>query len=271
MEKEDQRIRLTKRLLKENLIELLAEKNIGRISVTELCSRSDINRSTFYQHYNTPKDVLLGIEREFSERAFASLKGMPDSDSFEERLTRVCSFIYENAALQRIILKNTPDLLDERRGLLMRDELGRLHAIHQQLELRQLKVPGSNIVAAAALGLVLLDVHAEQAQRVYVIIDALAFGLNALSVQVFHDLPSRGGMLGIRLLQQILHDVEQLEFLIGRTRHGNHFSFSSVRADTVFSPLDQILQQIKSHNPYFITECGMYQHGKRKHNIERDS
>ena len=53
MEKnENQRIKLTKRLLKESLLKLLTEKNIKKISVSELCQTAGINRSTFYNHYN---------------------------------------------------------------------------------------------------------------------------------------------------------------------------------------------------------------------------
>ena len=109
MEKEDQRIRLTKRLLKEKLIELLDKKRIDKISVTELCKQAEINRSTFYQHYSTPKDVLLDIEREFSREAVASLRRINPGSTLEERLTQICAFIYQNAAMQKIILKNTSD------------------------------------------------------------------------------------------------------------------------------------------------------------------
>ena len=60
--KENQRIALTKRLLKESLLQLMEEKNIQNITVSELCERSEINRSTFYNHYGCPADVLKEIE-----------------------------------------------------------------------------------------------------------------------------------------------------------------------------------------------------------------
>ena len=48
---ENQRTRLTKRLLRENLLELLKEKPVEYITVKELCEYAELNRSTFYAYY----------------------------------------------------------------------------------------------------------------------------------------------------------------------------------------------------------------------------
>lgn len=109
MGKEDQRIRLTKRIIKETLIEMLGESDLDKISVTALCSHAEINRSTFYQHYGAPKDVLLDIERDFSEKTVRLMKEADSHSSFEQRLTKVCSYIHENAEMQKRIFRNTPD------------------------------------------------------------------------------------------------------------------------------------------------------------------
>ncbi|MDR2043622.1 MAG: TetR/AcrR family transcriptional regulator [Clostridium sp.] len=71
---ENQRIRLSKALLKNALIELLWEKNIEKISIYELCDRAQINRTTFYKYYgdqyalleDIENDWLLALERHFS-------------------------------------------------------------------------------------------------------------------------------------------------------------------------------------------------------------
>ena len=54
--KEDRRIRITKKAIKESLIELLQEYPIAKISVKMICESADINRSTFYAHYNDQSD-----------------------------------------------------------------------------------------------------------------------------------------------------------------------------------------------------------------------
>ena len=45
--KENQRITLTKRLLKESLVRLMEAKSLQKISVSELCKDAGINRATF--------------------------------------------------------------------------------------------------------------------------------------------------------------------------------------------------------------------------------
>lgn len=60
--KEDRRIKRTKSLLKNGLIELMKEKDVQKITVKELVEHVDINRSTFYLHYNDIDDLLTEIE-----------------------------------------------------------------------------------------------------------------------------------------------------------------------------------------------------------------
>ena len=63
--KNNQRAKLSKLLLKNAFMDLLEEKgSANKISVRELCERAELNRSTFYAHYNEPKDLLKEIESE---------------------------------------------------------------------------------------------------------------------------------------------------------------------------------------------------------------
>ena len=62
--KTDRRILKTKRVLRESLLYLLKEQPIQKISVSLLCEKSDINRSTFYTYYSSPMDLLESIEDE---------------------------------------------------------------------------------------------------------------------------------------------------------------------------------------------------------------
>lgn len=60
--KNNQRTRLSKIMLKNAMMDLLREKNtVEKISVKELCERAELNRSTFYAHYNEPKDLFEEI------------------------------------------------------------------------------------------------------------------------------------------------------------------------------------------------------------------
>lgn len=60
----DRRIRRTKALLLQGLVQLMETKDIKDISVKELSDLADINRGTFYLHYSDIYDMLAQIEDE---------------------------------------------------------------------------------------------------------------------------------------------------------------------------------------------------------------
>lgn len=62
--KNDRRIRKSKESLKNSLIELMKEKSVNNITVKELVSNADLNRSTFYNYYSDIPDMLSKLEME---------------------------------------------------------------------------------------------------------------------------------------------------------------------------------------------------------------
>lgn len=62
--KQDRRIDRTKIFLKDALLKLMSEKPISKISITELCTEANINRGTFYAHYDNQNSLLTYIEDE---------------------------------------------------------------------------------------------------------------------------------------------------------------------------------------------------------------
>lgn len=65
------RVKMTKMLLKQSLVDLMREKSIHEISIKDICAGADINRSTFYRHYNTQyelyDDILNDISSDIGE------------------------------------------------------------------------------------------------------------------------------------------------------------------------------------------------------------
>ena len=59
---------MTKKMMKEALLELMENQNIISISVTAICETADINRSTFYNYYKDPVELLWDIEQDFLDR-----------------------------------------------------------------------------------------------------------------------------------------------------------------------------------------------------------
>ena len=61
---ENQRVVITKRMLKESLLRILKEKDLDTINVAELCREAGVNRATFYRHYAIPRDVLMEMQQD---------------------------------------------------------------------------------------------------------------------------------------------------------------------------------------------------------------
>ena len=62
VKKEDRRVRRTKKLLTQALTELMQQKQVKEITVTELTDLADMNRGTFYLYYKDIFDMLEHIE-----------------------------------------------------------------------------------------------------------------------------------------------------------------------------------------------------------------
>lgn len=105
-----QRRTLTKRLIREALLELLKKDPIQNISVSSLCQKAGINRTTFYNHYNGTFEVLAEIEDDF----LAGLSGEGDSSakigSFAQHIEILCIRLQQNAEVAILLLSNNVDL-----------------------------------------------------------------------------------------------------------------------------------------------------------------
>ena len=60
---EDRRVKRTKKALRDCLFQLLDEKSADEITVKELTSAADINRSTFYFYYKDIDDITNAFAR----------------------------------------------------------------------------------------------------------------------------------------------------------------------------------------------------------------
>ncbi len=61
---ENRRVRMTKQLMKNALLELLEQRELVNITVTAICQTADVHRSTFYKYYTDPADLLKDVEQD---------------------------------------------------------------------------------------------------------------------------------------------------------------------------------------------------------------
>ncbi len=105
MAESNQRVAVTKRMVKEGLMRLLEKKSLEKINITELCKEAGINRTTFYRYYELPRDVLTEMQREFFEETFEHFQ-KPLAVSDIEHLF-VC--LYEHAELVKLFFQYNSD------------------------------------------------------------------------------------------------------------------------------------------------------------------
>ena len=105
MEKENQRITLSKRLLKEALLRLLTRKQLDQITVSELCGEATINRATFYRHDGTPRDVLKDIEWDCSRELRSTMIKPRTMADIRKVTEHICVYLYDHADLVKILLR----------------------------------------------------------------------------------------------------------------------------------------------------------------------
>jgi AcrR family transcriptional regulator len=107
--KVDRRVMYTKMFLRDSLLELMREKPIGKITPTEICRRADINRNTFYAHYDGPEALLKSIEDDLYEQIRSSLVVSQSDRDIQLMLTDICQAIQKNHDLCKVIFSEHGD------------------------------------------------------------------------------------------------------------------------------------------------------------------
>lgn len=110
----DRRVRRTLSMLQKGLIQLMETKDIKDISVKELSDLADINRGTFYLHYNDIYDMLNQIEDElfveFNEILDRTLSCDTKNLSPQATLLDIFSFLERHKEVARVMMGPHGDL-----------------------------------------------------------------------------------------------------------------------------------------------------------------
>lgn len=101
--KDNRRVKMTKKILQETLLEMLKGQSIHEISIRALCEKADLNRSTFYKYYGSQYDLLQEMENELLEHIDSELSKLTSSTSCKDCLTQLLIFTEEHAELSRLL------------------------------------------------------------------------------------------------------------------------------------------------------------------------
>lgn len=104
---EDPRVRKTKKALQEGLSEIMIRKELRKITVKELCIKSDIHRATFYSHYKDIYDLYEQIE----DSVVKDLKEIMDKqkNGMTEFFRHVVEYIINNKSVCKMVFRNDYD------------------------------------------------------------------------------------------------------------------------------------------------------------------
>lgn len=109
LDRENQRVAISKRLLKESLLRLMEEKDIDKINVTELCREAGINRVTFYRHYDVPRDVLLEIEKDIYYGLKKAVRFPIYPQEIKPCIDKMCAYLEQHRDILRVLIQCNSD------------------------------------------------------------------------------------------------------------------------------------------------------------------
>ena len=103
----------SRRLIRDAYVNLMQEKPIDKISISDIVREADLNRGTFYAHYSNPMDVLMEIANEILgdvEGFFADFNFTDFLQNPTPLLLRVEKLLADNLDFYRRINLNTASI-----------------------------------------------------------------------------------------------------------------------------------------------------------------
>lgn len=106
--KTDRRVRYTQAVIREAFLQLLKTTPVEQSTVTEICRLAEINRTTFYRHYENQYALLACLENEMLEDIKeAAYQCGHDIDRLTETILRK---FYEEKETWLLLLSDHADL-----------------------------------------------------------------------------------------------------------------------------------------------------------------
>ena len=105
--KEDRRVTMTKRMMKDAFTEMLKETDIYHISVRELCQRADVNRTTFYKYYANQFDLLDDMEKDLLNMIEKTIE--EDEEKNGGTIEKLLVFFERERAFIRLLINSNVD------------------------------------------------------------------------------------------------------------------------------------------------------------------
>lgn len=104
---EDYRVKVTKQVIRNALIQLMKAKSISEISVTEVSRLAEINRGSFYNHYSNTVEVLDEIKLKYLEDITNLFKSPTETqDDMRARFIKLCEIFRRSKDEALVVINN---------------------------------------------------------------------------------------------------------------------------------------------------------------------
>lgn len=97
----------SRRLIRQAFVDLMQEKDLEKITVTDIITRADINRGTFYAHYQDTRAVIEQIENEIIGKMLEFLGEFRYKSFFQNPLPfllKISRWLEEDLEFYRILI-----------------------------------------------------------------------------------------------------------------------------------------------------------------------
>ncbi len=108
----DSRVKRTKKLIRQSLVELAKEKSVTKITVKELTDHAEINRGTFYLHYKDVFDLVDALEKELYEKFECVLNSITSERLLSDAVSVcevVCTHFWDHIDLYSMLMGENGD------------------------------------------------------------------------------------------------------------------------------------------------------------------
>ncbi|AOM84263.1 TetR/AcrR family transcriptional regulator [Salisediminibacterium beveridgei] len=119
--KMDRRVKYTLEVIESSFLELMQQKPLSHITVKELCQKADINRSTFYAHYEDLSALLNAIQDRIIYDAEEMLNTYDYTQDTEALVmtTRLMTYLSDNQRNSQTLFSDHGDTVFQRKLITM--------------------------------------------------------------------------------------------------------------------------------------------------------
>lgn len=132
MKKENRRTQMTKKILKDSMLDLLEQQDIQKISIRSLCELADLNRSTFYKYYESQYDLLKEMENDLLNQIEMIISKDADFSTNSNHLESILQFMKDNLKLSKILINSNADVNFQKQVLGLPSIMERLQGLKNE-------------------------------------------------------------------------------------------------------------------------------------------